>query len=109
MTSSISDSAAHHQFLDLANRLGRIEALRAHIDAIHDGMATEQTVRIFQVVETFTRRFVEAVRNETTRLQQARRTDELVRVPPEAWAGGGAARAQDAFVQAVQLVALFRR
>src|SRR5580693_7338092 len=74
----ILDSTANHQFLDLADRLRGVEALRAHIDAVHDRMATEQTVRVFQVVETFASRFVAAIRNETIGLQQACRTDELV-------------------------------
>ena len=52
---------------------------------------------------------VAAVGDEAIGLQQAGRADELVGVPPEARARGRAARAQDAFVQAVQLVALLGR
>ena len=46
---------------------------------------------------------VARVGDEAVGLQQARRADELVRVPPERRAGGRAAGAQDALVQAVQL------
>ena len=52
---------------------------------------------------------VAAVGDEAVGLQQPGRADELVGVPPEARAGGRAARAQDALVQAVQLVALLGR
>ena len=44
--------ALHHHVLDLADGLGRIQFLRAHIHAIHDGVATEQTIRIFQIIQT---------------------------------------------------------
>ncbi|SAL86177.1 hypothetical protein AWB67_07134 [Caballeronia terrestris] len=72
-------------------------------------MATEQTIRIFQVVEAFASRFIAAVRNKTIGLQQTGRTDEFVGVPPEARARGRAARAQNALVKTIQLVAFFRR
>src|ERR1700694_3293007 len=105
----MSDRPPNHHFLDLAYRLARVEALRAHIDAVHDRMDTAQAVRVFQVVETLAGRFVTAIRDESIGLQQARRTDELVRVPPETWARCRAAGAQNAFVQAIELVALLRR
>src|SRR5690242_213363 len=38
----------HHQLLDLADRLRRIQTLRAGVGAVHDGMATVQPERIFQ-------------------------------------------------------------
>src|SRR5438105_10415413 len=72
-----------HQFLDLADRLGRIEVLRADVDAVHDRMATEQAVRILEVVEPLSRRQVARIRDKAVRREQSRRTDELVRVPPE--------------------------
>src|SRR5690606_16512329 len=66
-----SDGAPDHQFLDLADRLGRIEPLRAHVDAIHDRVAAEQPVRILEVVEALAGGLVAAVREETISLQQA--------------------------------------
>ena len=99
------DRPADHQFLDLADRLGRIQALRTDVDAVHDGVATEQAVRVFQVVQAAAGGFVAAVRDEAVGLQQAGRADELVRIPPERRAGSGTARAQDALVQTVQLFA----
>src|SRR5271154_4049738 len=43
--------ALHHQFLDLADRPRRVQVLRADVDAVHDGMAAEQAVRVLEVVE----------------------------------------------------------
>ena len=50
-----SDRPLHHDFLDLADRQRRIEALRAHVDAIHDRVAAEQPVRVLEVVEPLAR------------------------------------------------------
>ena len=71
-------------------------------------MAAEQSVRIFQVVQTLGRGLVAAVGQEAVGLQQSGGADELVRVPPEARARRGAAGAQNALVQAIEFVAFFR-
>ena len=101
------DGAAHHQFLDLADGPGRVQALGANVDAVHDGVAAEQAVRVFEVVKAPGGVLVAAVGDEAVGLQQAGRADELVGVPPEAGAGGRTRGAEDALVQAVELVALF--
>jgi len=49
---------------------------------------------------------VAAVEDEAVGLNQARQANELLRVPPVRRALAGAARAKDALVGAVQLVAL---
>src|SRR5471030_924576 len=103
------DRAADHQFLDLADRLVRVQTLRANVDAVHDRVAAEQAVRIFQVVQARAGGFVARVGDEAVGLQQAGRADELVRIPPERWARRRAAGAQDALVQAVELFAFGRR
>jgi len=41
------DGAANHHFFDLADGLGGVQTLGAHVDAVHDGVATEQTVWVF--------------------------------------------------------------
>src|ERR1700674_2986742 len=72
-------------------------------------MATEQAVRILEVVEPLARRQVARIRDEAVRRKQTRGADELVRVPPERRARRRAARAQDAFVQSVELFPVFGR
>ena len=101
------DRTQNHHFLDLANRLGRVQPFGANVDAVHDGVAAEQAVGVFQVVQALGGGFVAAVGDKAVGLQQASRADKLVRVPPKARAAGRAAGAQDALVQAIELFALF--
>ena len=70
---------------------------------------TPSRVRILEVVQALGGGLIAAVGDETVGLQQTGRADELVGVPPEAGAAGRAAGAQDALVQAVELVALLGR
>ena len=51
-----------HPF-DLADRLTRIEAFRAGVGAVHDGVTAEQPEGVFQLVEPLARRLVAAVGN----------------------------------------------
>ncbi len=69
-------------------------------------MATEQTIGVFQIIQTFGGCLVACVGNETIRLQQSGGAHEFIRIPPERGAGRGAATAQNAFIQPVQMVAL---
>src|SRR5690606_36713832 len=98
-----AEPAFHHQLLGLGNGLGRVEALRAGLRAVHDGMAAIELERILEIVEPFLARLVTAVDEPAIRLQQYRRPQILLAVPPVARAGGRAAGAEDALVQAVQL------
>src|SRR5690606_35223280 len=59
-----SDGPPDQQILDLADRLRRVQALRADIGAVHDRMAAEQPVRILEVVQPLGRGLVTAVGNE---------------------------------------------
>lgn len=70
-------------------------------------MAAIEAEGIFQLVQALTRHFIAAVRQPAIGLEQNGRAKELIRIPPVARARCGAARAQDAFVESVQLVALF--
>src|SRR6185312_7875149 len=97
------------QILDLLDRERRIEVLRAHVDAVHDRVAAKEPIRILDIVEPLVQIAIAAVGHEAIGLQQSGGTDELVGVPPEGWTRRRAARAQDAFVEAVQLLALGRR
>ena len=67
----------------MTNSLGRIQALGAHRDTVHDAPATEHAERIFQTLKTFLGRQVPAICQEAVCLQQTGRANELVRVPPE--------------------------
>ena len=106
---SLSHTAPHHHLLDLADGKGWIQALRADIGAIHDRTAAEQAVRILEVVESFAGRLIAAVDQEAVSLQQPGRADVLVRVPPENRTGARAACAQDALLQAIEVIACLGR
>src|SRR5262245_44569910 len=95
-----------HHALDLGDCLRRIEALRAGLGAVHDGVAAVETERILELVEALAGGLVAAVLEPAVGLQQRRRAEEALAVPPVARAGGGTAGAQDAFVEAVELHAV---
>jgi len=44
-----SQRALHHHFLDVVDRFRRVQSLRAHLYAIHDGVAAEQLERAFKI------------------------------------------------------------
>src|SRR2546430_381254 len=92
--------------LELGNRLGGIEALRAGLGAVHDGVAAIQPERIFEIVEPLAGRLIAAVLDPACRLQQCRGPQETLAVPPIARARGRAAGAKNAFVEAVELFAV---
>src|SRR5205814_5621074 len=101
--------ALDHEVLDLADRRRWVQPLRADIDAVHDRVAAEQPVGIVQIIETRIQCLVAAVRDESIRREQAGRADELVGIPPERRTRSRAARAENAFVEAVEALAFLRR
>src|SRR5690606_34960343 len=84
-------------------------SLRANCHTVHDSTAAEQAERIIQISKTLLCHGVTAISNETIGLQQTSRTDKPIRVPPERRTGSRTASAQNALIQTIQLVTLFRR
>ena len=101
-----SDLPLDQHLLDVGDRLGRVEAFGAGLGAVHDGVAAVQAERIFEIVEPVAGGLVAAVADPAIGLQQRRRAEIAVAVPPIARARGRAAGAQDALVQPVELLAL---
>lgn len=66
-------------------------------------------MRIFEGVAPLGGRFVTRIDDEAARLRQTRGSDEFVGMPPVARACGRAARAENALVEAVELLAFFGR
>mgnify|MGYP007002851536 CR=1 FL=1 len=104
-----SDDPLDFHLLDLGDCLCRVQSLRTNARAIHDGVAPIQAERILERVETFAGHLVAAVGEPAIGLEQDRRPQELIGVPPIAGARRRAAGAQDALVQAVELLALLGR
>ena len=46
---------------DLGNRFGRIKAFRADLRTVHNGVAAIELERIFEIIETLTRRLIAAI------------------------------------------------
>src|SRR4029453_17447953 len=82
-----SDAALDHQLLDLGDGLGGIEALRASLGAVQDGVAAIQAERVFQVVQALAGRLVAAVLDPAMGLQQHGGAQIAVAVPPVARTG----------------------
>src|SRR5688572_12135810 len=101
-----SDRPLHQHLLGLGDRLGRVEALGAGVGAVHDRVAAVEAERILELVEPLALHLVAAVGEPAIGLEQDGGAEEAVRIPPIARAGRGAAGAQDALVQAVQLGAV---
>src|SRR5690606_17009153 len=67
---------------DVLDRVRRAEPFRAHLGAVHDRAAAVQAVDVVEIGEPLAARGVAAVGDESPRLQQAGRPDELVGIPP---------------------------
>src|ERR1044071_3292373 len=104
-----SDRALDQHLLDFGDRLRRIEALRAGLGAVHDGVAAIEPERVLEIVEALALGLVAAVAQPAIGLQQDRRAEIALALPPVAGARGRAAEAQDALPQPVELGALLGR
>src|SRR5215472_1975630 len=87
-----------HHPLDLGDGLGRIEALRAGLGAVHDRVAAVEAERVLEIVEALPGRLVAAALEPAVGLKQRGGSEKALAVPPIARAGGRAARAQDTLV-----------
>src|SRR5262245_15658269 len=67
-----------HHALDLGDGLGRVEALRAGLGAVHDGVAAVEAERILELVEALAGGLVAAVLEPAVGLQQRRRAEEAL-------------------------------
>ena len=92
--------------LDLVDGTTRVEILGASVRAVHDGVAAVQLVGVVQVLQTLLGHLITRIGDPAVRLLQDGGAQVLVGMPPVRGAGGGAARAQDALVQAVQQLAV---
>src|SRR3546814_682864 len=66
----VSDAPRHHQLLDLADRLGRIETLRARLGAVHDRVAAVEPEGVLEIIEAFAGHLVAAVGDPAVSLEQ---------------------------------------
>src|SRR5271156_1613903 len=102
-------TALHHHLLDFGDGFRRVEVFRAGAGAVHDWVAAVEPERVFELVETIAGLLVAAVGEPAIGLQQDRGSQVAFAVPPIARARGGAAEAEDAFPQPVELGAFVLR
>src|SRR5450755_4423970 len=95
------DLPLDHLQLEFGNGLGGIEALRAGLGAVHDGVAAIEPERILEIVEPLAGGLIAAVLDPARRLQQGGRAEIAVAVPPVARARGRAAGAQNTLIKTV--------
>ena len=105
-TSALRRSRKGELLLDLGNGLGRIEPLRTDPGAVHDGVAPIDAHRVIQLRFALLLLLVARVGQPPECLQKNGRTQVLFRVPPVRRAGRRAARAEDALVETIQLLAV---
>src|SRR3569833_1439336 len=100
------DLALDHLELELGDGFRRVEALRAGLGAVHDGVAAVEAERILEIVEPLAGRLVARIGYPAVGLEQRGGAEITFAVPPIARARGRAAGAQDALVEAVELLAV---
>mmetsp|Transcript_5219 Transcript_5219/g.14639 ORF Transcript_5219/g.14639 Transcript_5219/m.14639 type:complete len:249 (+) Transcript_5219:1756-2502(+) len=96
------------QFLfDIGNGLSRIQVLGTNLGAIHNGVTAVQLQGIIELLHTLGGGTVAGILHPTVGLHQHGGAQVGIGVPPVRGTGRGAASAQDAFVHAIQLGAIF--
>lgn len=95
-----------HALLDLGDRQRGVEALGARPRAVENGVASVQAHAVVEGVLTLGLLLVTRVGDPAVRLEQDGGSEVLLLVPPVGWARCRAAGAQDAFVEAVELLAV---
>lgn len=83
--------------------------LRADRGAVHDRVAFVELEGVIQLLQTSDTVRISAVRDPTVGLEEDGRPEILLTVPPIRRTGGGAAGAQDALVESIQLLPVFDR
>ena len=101
-----SSSLESHLLLDLGDRQTGVEALGACAGAVEDGVAAVQAHRVVEGVLALGRPLVARVDQPPVRLEQDGGAQVLLRVPPVRGARRRAARAEDALVEAVELLSV---
>ena len=95
-----------HLALDAGDRRARVEVLRARDRAVHDRVAAVELELVVQRGEALLRVLIARVGDPAVGLHEHGRSEVLVAVPPVRRARRRAAKAENALVEAVQLLAV---
>lgn len=102
----LTTSSKSHTLLNLRNSQRRVQALRARPRAVENSMAPVQAHAVVELVLALLRLLVPRVGDPAVRLHEHGRAEVFLGVPPVGGAGGAAAGAEDAFVEAVEFGAV---
>src|SRR5882672_768032 len=102
----MTSAALGHHVFGVADRARGVQPFRARLCAVHDRVTAIEAERILQPVKPLPGGLIPTVGKPAIGLQQDRRTEILVLVPPVARARCGAAEAEDALPQAIELGAI---
>jgi len=94
---------------DLCDRFGGVEAFRTGACAVEDRVAAIQAHFVLELLLPLGRLAIPGIGHPSVSLHERRGAEVLVLVPPVGRAGGGAAGAEDAFVEPVELLAVLLR
>lgn len=101
-------STHSHVLLDLSNRLGRVQTLRACPRAVENSVATVEGESVLQLLTTLIAVGITRVSHPAVSLHQNSGAEVSILVPPVRRARSRAAGTQNALVQAIKVAALFR-
>lgn len=99
-------SLERHLLLNLGNGAAGVQALGARPGTVENGVATVQAHGVLESLLALGLLLVTGVGEPAVGLEQDGRAEVLLRVPPVGGAGRGAAEAQNALVEAVELLAV---
>src|SRR5258707_6153822 len=88
------DLPLDHLQLELGDGFRGVEALRARLGAVHDGVAAVEPERILEIVEPLAGGFIAGILDPARRLQQRGGAEGTFAVPPVARARGRATGAE---------------
>jgi hypothetical protein len=100
-------SSKRHALLDLGNSQRRVQSLGARPRAIENSVAAVQAHAVVKRVLALGHFLVARVGDPAVRLQEHGGAEVFFLVPPVGGARGGAAGAENAFVEAVKFLAVF--
>jgi len=89
--------------LDFSDSPGWVQVLRARLRAVHDSVAFEDAKLVVHLLQSLGLRLISAINDPSVGLLNDGWSQVFVTIPPVAWASSGAARAENALVEAVQL------
>lgn len=98
-----------HGLFDFGNCFGWVESLWASLGTVKNSMASINRERILHPSPPLRSHLISTISHPSVRLQQHRRSQVLIRIPPVRRAACRAARTKDTFVETVKFFTVLDR